>query len=294
MNAMRTILCSVDLSELSRREVDLAAELARTFGAGLVLHHNLPAAGFGMAKSWEWKQSHPGADAIQPAESGMREMARTVPDSVPVETLITSGPLALGMVGLAEDLPADLLVLGCHGCSTEEHASLTENLMRWCDCPILVLHEGEDRAWTLDLGGEREEQGDDGAADRPRRFLVPTDFSPAADEATRSAFWLAERLPVEIHLLHVLGAAVSDREAKQRLAARVPPELEERVVRHVEPGRVEDVILRLADAVGPDLVLMGEHARDPLRRYFTHDTARGVLHRAPCPVWFEPPPRAVA
>ncbi|MGD2114458.1 MAG: universal stress protein [Acidobacteriota bacterium] len=308
MRPIRTILCSVDLSPFSRREVELAVELARAFGAGLVLHHNLPSTGYGMAKSWEWKQEHPGADAQKPAEETMSELAAAVPEGVPVETLITGGPLALGIAGLAEELPADLLLLGCHGCSTEEHSSLTENLMRWCDCPLLVVHEGEGHEWFLHVEG----------AERRLRFLVPTDFSPASREALRSAYWLAERLPAEIHLLHVLGVnppAVRPMEpvapappvassayyreavraeARERMAELVPEGMEDRVVQHVEPGRAEDVILQLAEEVRPDLILMGEHARDLLHRFFTHDTAKGVLHRAACPVWFAPPPKEVA
>jgi nucleotide-binding universal stress UspA family protein len=37
---------------------------------------------------------------------------------------------------------------------------------------------------------------------------------------------------------------------------------------------------------------MGEHARSPLRRWFTHDTAHDVLRAAHCPVWFVPVPAA--
>jgi len=309
MKPIRTILCSVDLSPFSRRELGLAVELARTFDAAIILHHNLPATGFGMAKSWEWKQNHPSADAHKPAEEKIQELAASVPAGVAVQTLITRGPLALGIAGLAEELPADLLLMGCHGCSTEEHSSLTENLMRWCDCPILTVHEGDHRDFSLHLD---EQQG------RPLRFLVPTDFSPAATEALRWAYWLAEKVPAEIHLLHVLGvnppvirplepvapaapvrSAAYYREAvraeaRERMNELVPMAMEDRVVRHVEPGPTEDVILQLADEVQPDLILMGEHARDLFHRFFTHDTAKGVLHRASCPVWFSPPPRAVA
>jgi nucleotide-binding universal stress UspA family protein len=310
MNGIRTILCSVDLTPVSRHEVALAVELARAFGARLVLHHNLPATGYGMAKAWEWKQSHPGTDAQRPAEERMQELAEALPAGLETETLITSGPLALGISGLCDEMGADLLVLGCHGCSTEEHSSLTENLMHWCDCPILALHEGEDKQWTLHLEPTAE-----GERRQPLRFLVPTDFSPAAGEAVRWAFWLGQKLSAEIHLLHVLGVApppiqpiepvapISSApyyreavraEARERLEELVPEELTDRVTLHIEPGRTEDVILQSAEELRPDLILMGEHARDLLHRFFTHDNAQGILHRAACPIWFTPPPRVAA
>jgi len=304
-DGIRTILCSVDLTPVSRREVALAAELSRAFGAGLVIHHNLPAAGFGMAKSWEWKQNHPGAGAPRPAEERMKELAATVPADITFQTLITSGPLALGIAGLAEELPADLLVLGCHGMSTEEHSSLTENLMQWCGCPILAMHEGEDREWSLHLNDRSQ----------PLRFLVPTDFSPASEEAVRWGFWLAEKLGAEVHLLHVLGVAAPSirpiepvapvssapyyreavrAEARERMEGLVPETISDRVTLHIEPGRTEDVIVQSAEELRPDLIVMGEHARDILHRFFTHDNAQGVLHRACCPIWFAPPPMVAA
>ncbi len=310
---IRTILCPLDLSPISDRELGLAVELARAFGARLVLQHNLSAAGPGMAKAWEWRQAHPKAETRRAADEKLRELATRVPPEVPVETLMTAGPLSIGVARLAEELPADLVVLGCHGSSSEDHSSLTELLLGRCACPILTLHEGGGHACTLHLGEGRE---------RPLRVLVPTDFSPAGTAAARYACSLAERLGGEVHLLHVMeeaGPAVGSllsmapvgasdfsrapardtgeealAAARERLAELVPEGMGGRVFRHVEPGRAEEAILRLAEAVAPDLIVMGEHARDPLRRFLTHDTARGVLHRAACPVWFIPPPRLAA
>ena len=43
MTVIKTILCPVDFSQATARQVELAAGLARLFGARLVLHHNEPA-----------------------------------------------------------------------------------------------------------------------------------------------------------------------------------------------------------------------------------------------------------
>ncbi len=303
MREIRTILCPVDLSAVSRREIDLAVELARAFGARLVVHHNLPATGFGMAKEWEWKQAHPDAGDDRSAEERLAELVSHVPADVPVDSLVTAGPLAVGVARLAEQLPADLVLLGCHGCSSEEHASLTEDLLGRCDTPLLALREGEEGTWTLHLGEERL---------RPLRLLVPTDFSPGGLEAVRYAYGLAEVLPAEVHLVHALGGSSSPirtadpigpavpyreaarAEAEARLEELVPAALRSRVVRHLKLGTADDAILRAAAEVAPDVIVMGEHARDLVRRFFTRDTARRVLHGAACPVWFVPPPRLAA
>lgn len=303
MPQIRTVLCPVDLTDVSAREVDLAVEVARGFGARLVLHHNLPAAGIGLAKSWEWKKAHPEAGADAPAEEKMQALVRRVPGDVPVEWMITDGPLAIGVARLAEQLPADLVLLGCHGCPTEEHSSLTEDLLGRCDCPVLVLHESEERSWTLHLDDQRQ---------RPLRFLVPTDFTDGGTAAVRYACELARELPAEIHLLHVLqgsaapitpidftGPATPYRqaataEAEERLRELVPDDLAQRVTVHTKSGTPDQVIVELAEGLEPDLIVMGEHARELLRRFLTRDTARRVLHKAPCPVWFVPPARLAA
>ena len=41
MTDTRIVLCPIDFSELSRRELALATEVCATFGARLVLHHNI-------------------------------------------------------------------------------------------------------------------------------------------------------------------------------------------------------------------------------------------------------------
>ena len=51
--------------------------------------------------------------------------------------------------------------------------------------------------------------------------------------------------------------------------------------------------MRFTEARRSSFVLMGEHARTFFRRHFTRDTAREVLHRASCPVWFVPPGAAL-
>jgi universal stress protein A len=309
MSRIRTILCPVDLSPLSRPEVGMAVELARALGAELVLHHNLSATGPGMAKGWEWKENHRGAGSQDRAEAGMKALLAEVPDGVAARSLITAGPLTIGIERLAEELPADLVVLGCHGSTTDDHSSLTEVLLHHCDCPILVLHECPDgeRARGLDLAAR---------SGRPLRILVPTDLSAGGVAAVRYALDLVGGLPLaagaRCHLLHVVETrqgllrsllgrrrarepeAAARAEAEARLAELVPAAMAEHVTVRVEAGRPAAAILRAAAELEPDLIVMGEHTRDLVDRLLTRDVAQGVLHGARCPVWFVPPPRLAA
>ena len=58
MIALKTVLCPVDFSAATPRQVDLAAELSRTFGARLVLHHNRHSLGAVASVGWMWNADH--------------------------------------------------------------------------------------------------------------------------------------------------------------------------------------------------------------------------------------------
>ena len=73
----------------------------------------------------------------------------------------------------------------------------------------------------------------------------------------------------------------------------MPADLARRTHVHVEEGDPVPAIVDAAKRLGVSCIVMGEHTTVPLRRWLTHDTARAVLHGAPCPVWYVPSVRAV-
>src|SRR5262244_2873157 len=109
------VLCSVDFSGIAAREVQLAVQICEQFNAQLILHHNLSAIAPGFAKAWEWDQSHRKDErsAID-AERRMKALLAELPKSIRAEATITHGPVAMVLLALAKQLPADLLVLGTH------------------------------------------------------------------------------------------------------------------------------------------------------------------------------------
>ena len=75
---------------------------------------------------------------------------------------------------------------------------------------------------------------------------------------------------------------------KMRLAALVPADLIDRTSLHVDEGDPVPAIVAAARRLGVSCIVMGEHTRVPVKRWLTRDTARAVLHGAPCPVWYVP------
>jgi nucleotide-binding universal stress UspA family protein len=285
------VLCPVDLSAISSREVDMGIEVCRAFGARLRLHHCLAETAPGLAKSWEWKREHH-AEAVGEPEAleRLRELMERLPADLRAEAGVSRGPVAATLVALARALPADLLILGTHGEGSEDHSSVTERIVARCPCPVLALHENGGPPFhlraTAETGGARSAVA-----------LVPTDFSATAEAAVAYAFALARTVPLELHLLHVLpgrhgdavGATAACDAAFARLSERVPDDLHGRVACHCLAGHAADEILALVDRLRPTFIAMGEHTSGWFQRALTRDTARAILDRAACPVWFVPP-----
>jgi len=285
MSKIRTLLCPVDFSPLCRHEIALAGALARAFGAKLVLHHNLDAASPGLTMGWMWNQVHAGEQPPEvSAEEGLKRLLAELPPDVEGEARLSNGPVAQSVLFLQQQLPADLMVIGTHGASSEEHTSVTERLIGQSLCPVLVVHEADCAAAAERLA--------EALAGKVLQVLVPTDGLPAARRATAFAFALARFFPLELHLMQVLETGQVDEAesdiARSRLQSSVPEELKDRVYCEVVNGDPEPAILAAISRREVAWVVMGTHARGFFRRYFTRDVAQAMLHRATCPVWFVP------
>jgi nucleotide-binding universal stress UspA family protein len=273
------VLCPTDFTVLDERELELAITVCRAFGSRLVLHHNVSAISPGFSKAWEWDQAHrQDAESTEEAQRRLDALLRTLPAGLAGEAVITHGPLARVVLALAEKLPADLVVLGTHGWSTEDHASVTERVIERCPCPVLTI--GDAGAG----GGFRLEAG---AGGDPPRIVAATDFSESADKAVAYAIELTRRLRLRLDLLHVTyedGHAAG--EALDRL---VPDDLRGSVECHLRVGKIDDEIIEFLRRAKPELVVVGTHTRSFWRRLFTRDVTRPLLHGATCPVCFVPP-----
>jgi len=289
---IRTVVAPVDFSTLSERELALAVEICRAFGARLVLHHNQHGAPLAFARAWRWQEQHRATQGRHAQdEHALRELMARVPTDVPVEAVVSNGVAAPAILAVAEKLDADLLIVGSHGGDSDDHSSVVERLIAQSRCPVLAVQEGVTSQAPLRL-----------VAGEPAEVVVPVDFGGGTAALLDYAFAMASDLVLRLRLLHVLSVRTSrgaedasaGREAARvaavvaldRLQELVPEALRDRVVCTVTLGEAAATIVDACrDA---DFLLIGEHAHG-LRGLLTHDTARDVLRRAPCPVWFVPP-----
>ena len=281
MLAIRTLLCPVDLSPATSRQMDVAVDLCRSVGARLVLHHNVVELAVGSGVGWMWATSHP--DSARSAEQKVLDLLARVPAGTTTEARLTHGPVADAIFAVARDSEADVVVMSTRGGSDGGNHSVTQRVLERGTVPVFAVPaEGQDHATPRFAP----------AAGGPQKLLVPTDLTGRSQRATEVAFDLARRFGFEVHLLHVLPNGPTDGDAaddaRRRMAAIIPTDVPRHSDGRVHAGDPAAAIASVADELSAVCIVMGEHVRRPLRYWFRRATSMGVLHRAPCPIWYVP------
>ena len=185
----RVILAPVDFSEPSRTSLQFAVALARHTGAALhVLHAQDPLLAEGAR--------HAGFDLSRDTEE---ELGRFVADASPVSGAapfahVVTGPAVDVVVQTAQNLGADLIVVGSHGISGAERlvfGSTTEGLLRRAPTSVLVTPARFGSAVITEMSGMGP-------------VVAALDFSTQATEAAKAACRLAAMLNTPVEIVHVV------------------------------------------------------------------------------------------
>jgi len=133
-----------------------------------------------------------------------------------------------------------------------------------------------------------------------QKILVPTDFSPHADEAFRVAHTLARATGAEVIVFHVArppavvleggwlmvdpakGEKVNLWDRFQNLQPTDGVRVQHEVIVADRPGPSQ--ILDTLDKLGCDLIVMGTHGHSWLRQRVFGSMTEEVVRRARCPV----------
>jgi nucleotide-binding universal stress UspA family protein len=294
MLQFETVLCPVDFTPLSKSSLALAIEVCRKLKARLVLEHNLsvaPPSSLGVSWMWEEEQESPAENRSAWATQRLQELFEQIPDDIPYEAKLTRGPLDHALEILVDQLPVDLIVMGTHGPTTEEHRSLTEKAICRVSCPVLTLGERYDpQSVMAALAGEAPEG---------MTVVIPYDFSRRARAALDFGLALGERMPHHLKLVHVVPESHGRRRdektsqavatATEQLQSMVPKGFSRRMSVEVRVGDEPAGILSAADAAEAIFILMPAHAEGAIKRFVFGSTTRTVLHGSGCPVLFIPP-----
>ena len=289
MNPIRTVVCPVDFSPATARQVGLASDICRAFGAQLVLHHNVADVSHGAAVSWMWHADHVPVGPSSVDEQ-LRQCMRAIPREVEVETCITRGAVTEGVLAVSDAAEADLVVLCEHRGKAEDHASVIEFMLERSNRAVLALHDQ-----GTDMTVPRFFR--DGEESITQAVLVPVNVNNAAHPQVDLACDLARQFPLQLKLLHVIeagGGGPDGASTEKQLRDLVPPDLSSRASIHVSTADPVTAIVESARRLSAGCIVMGEHTRVPVKRWFKRDTSRAVLHEAHCPVWYVPTKPAAA
>ncbi len=143
----KTVLVAVDFSETSEKAIETAIEVAAKFDGRVVLLHayEIPALGFpdGVLVASSDVVSRIGTAA----QTALADLTDKYRGRVPLETLLRTGPAYETVNAVAEELGADLIVIGTHGRKGLARAllgSVAENIIRTATRPVIVLHGPRD------------------------------------------------------------------------------------------------------------------------------------------------------
>lgn len=294
MVSITRILCPVDFSGHSRLALDYATALARWYEAEVVALH-----AYAVAMVPASIGAFPAATSV-----GMpltrEELAKDLDVFVrPVQaanvrtrTMVTTGNPARSILDTAEQVAAQLIVMGTHGASGFERlmlGSVTEKVLRKAGCPVLVV--------------PRRADAPSGAPIVFRRILCAVDFSPCSRKAVSYALSLAEEAGGALTLVHVVEGFDEEPlatahfnvpeyrrhledNAAERLENLVPSETrswcECRTL--VRNGKAHREILDAAHTTDADLIVLGVRGRNAVDLALFGSTANQVVRGADCPV----------
>jgi nucleotide-binding universal stress UspA family protein len=136
-----------------------------------------------------------------------------------------------------------------------------------------------------------------------KAIVVGTDGSDRAGEAVDKALALAQMVNARLHVVHAVrpavigtefvdqaGAVVSQqdmRERGDRICAEIVAKAEgEGVVAeaHSVDGDPADALVKVAEAVDADLVVLGNRGMSGVKRFLLGSVPNKVSHRCPCSV----------
>lgn len=290
---MANIIVPLDGSTLSEEALGLARQLATTLGGTLELVHVVePVPLLDLLVS----------DRYDEAERYLARVAEGVAGVVPVRIRVLDGDPVTELLRCAHQAPDAVIVMSTHGRGGLPRlllGSVADKVVRGASVPVVVVRRAAEVA-----------------SDHPRRLLVPLDGSALAEATLPLAARLgqegaaialvrvvAPQLPWSASRLDGGDAFAADPDTLDRLMEQarqdaladlqeVARDLRGRglsVTWEVRFGRPSDEIVRAAETIGADLILMATHGAGGPRRWAFGSVTDEVLRRSDVAVLVIPP-----
>jgi universal stress protein A len=142
---LRKILVPIDFSECSRKALQYAVPLAQQFQASLILVYVMPVHYYVGSEFGPVDVPLPEVEILRNSEEQLDRLAkREIGGRVAAECRVMRGQPVHELVRAAAEVEADLILLSTHGHTGLKHVllgSVTENVVRYAPCPVLVVRE---------------------------------------------------------------------------------------------------------------------------------------------------------
>lgn len=143
MIEIRRIVCPTDFSPTAQRAAQYAAEIARSFGAEIVLLHvipemNYPTRSLGMVTAFPNLRE----ELHKRAQEELGKARTALGTAVTVRTELRDGDAYAQILDCANTAKADLVVIGTHGHTGFRHmllGSTAEKVVRLATCPVMTV-----------------------------------------------------------------------------------------------------------------------------------------------------------
>jgi nucleotide-binding universal stress UspA family protein len=277
--SLAKILVATDFSPVSDRALEYALSLARSYNSRIYLTHVIPVDVM-MAPELVIETSE---KLRREAKEGMEKIVDAKRFlGVAHDEVIAEGTFWPTIEALIEKYGIDLIVAGTHGAGGVKKmllGSAAEELFRRAPVPVLTVGPAVTREpfYEVEL----------------KNILFATDFGPGAEKQAEYAFSLAQTHRSRLTLLHVAlwaGAPKlqeTEREAFVHQLRELLPVAESThclPVFDVVVGEAVPQILRVAEEVRADLIVLGAKRQKSLAGHTTGSKAYDVVCKATCPV----------
>jgi nucleotide-binding universal stress UspA family protein len=223
---------------------------------------------------------------------------------VQAEPVIVDGEPATEIARAAVDREVDLITVvtrGRKGLSRAFGSSIAEEIVAESPCAVLAIRPPQ-RDFVEHRGGQTQI--------RLNRVLLATNFRPSSVAATQLATQISSHLGAELHAVYVIGdyfeqITVMFPEGGLAALTRLRSYVQERMSHleradprastHVAEGRPYQEIVKLAERLDADLIVIGTAVHGSL---FGNSAVLGseierVIRNAPCPVLCVPAAKVV-
>ena len=142
---VKSILVPIDFSDSSKAALRHAVTLAEDYKADISLIHVVEPEAYSLISELELSQTR--ITFVESATSRLAALAREeIPASIKVNPWVQIGAPYEQIASAAKILKSDLIIISTHGYTGFRHAilgSTAERVVRYADCPVLVLRNPE-------------------------------------------------------------------------------------------------------------------------------------------------------